>query len=60
MKQKSKNKKVIKRRRKFTPKKSSKDLFYNKDGSPKNGDAWVENVVRSVGIDAIYSTEIKW
>ena len=60
MKKKSKNKKPTKQSKKLTSKKRSKDLFYNKDGSPKNGKAWVESIVSSVGNDAIYSTEIKW
>ena len=60
MKKKSRNKKLTKQSRKPTSKKHSRDLFYNKDGSPKNGKAWVESIISSVGTDAIYSTEIKW
>ena len=59
------NAKITKSKKKTTINKRRKTTTTNIRTSFKNdhkltGDDWVENIVNSVGEDAIYSTEIKW
>ena len=57
-----KTKKAVKKVRKSPKYRMTKDraAHYNPDGTPKNKDQWVEQIISSVGDSAIYGTEIRY